>query len=245
MAWLLATRGPSAHHPFSWRETHDEAAYSEIFLVPSNGVVFWDRWIWLATGVCVFLFFGFGREAVGMYRTALLTVGVGRIWPGLKREAVRRPTGSTMSSMESRAKMLFRRKDSSSRTTWTSRSDASTSPSRSHLHSPTDGPISPKTATFLEAIREVPQGEHAEKGAPPQVKPSLLSRLTSWFHLASIMPRKRSSAPVPLAELTNEDATVRSTVSAGQRSGSLVSHMRHASADVWVKKEVRQGSEHT
>lgn len=197
-----------------------------------------DRWIWLATGFCIFVFFGCGREAMGMYRASLLAVGLGKVFPALRRDPTRRPKVSTVSSISSKAKMLFKRMSSTSTTTWTSTS------SNSRSHSQAEEPVSPKTANFLEVIREVSPERDVEKAAASRPKSSLVGRFTSLFGNSHLLSRKRSSAPVPLAELANGTATVRSEVSAGQRPASLVKHVRDTSSDVLVRKEVRQGSEH-
>ncbi|KAI7408359.1 hypothetical protein KC328_g96 [Hortaea werneckii] len=52
-------------------------------LTSGNGKIVFDRFIWLGCGIMVFLTFGFGKEAVGMYRNGLLAVGLGRLFPGL------------------------------------------------------------------------------------------------------------------------------------------------------------------
>lgn len=240
MLYIIALRFDSASQPFSWSETHNHDAYSAIFMVASNGVLFWDRWVWLVTGAFIFLFFGCGSEAIGTYRQALLKVGLGKLFPALGKEKTRRPTMSTISSISSKARMLFKRKDSMANTTWTT----SVSPaSPSHNNNASDEPISPETATFLETIREVRSDRDLEKAAPPptRAKPSLFSRIAS---LVSSVTHKRSSAPMGLTELTNETTTVRSEVSAGQRPASLIQHVRDTSSDVLVRKEVRQGSRH-
>lgn len=242
MLYLLATRAAFSKEPFNWAESHSHTAYTQIFFIPSHGQVFWDRWIWLATGVVVFIFFGFGREALGMYRSALLAVGMGRLLPALRRDASRRPTVSTLGSMSSKARLLFKRKSSSSagasRKTWTSSTATSQMTNSRRSDSTADEPVSPKTTTFLEAILEAPD---VEKAMPPRRQPSLFSRAAALFSRVGLATRKRSSAPL---ELANQDVTVKAMVSAGQRPASLVAQARSPGDVVVVRKEVRQGSEH-
>ncbi|KAI9661779.1 MAG: a-factor receptor [Bathelium mastoideum] len=99
-----------AHIPFSWEKIHDQEAWGEIVMVPGNGSVFTDHWIRVATGVLVFVFFGMGSEAMQMYRSALLAIGLGKIFPRLQKgRNSTSPSGST-SSFGSRAKVFIRGK---------------------------------------------------------------------------------------------------------------------------------------
>ena len=75
-----------AKYPFNWAETHSAENWRQLIMVPSGGQVVYDRWIWLAIGAVVFASFGLGREALTMYRTGLLTLGFGKVFPGLKED---------------------------------------------------------------------------------------------------------------------------------------------------------------
>lgn len=148
---------------------------------------------------------------------------------------------STLGSVGSRARLLFRRKTSSlstSQKTWTSSTSTSHVSSSRRSDGAVDEPISPKTTTFPEAIREVLD---VEKAAPPQTQLSLLGRVAAFFTRAGLATRKRSSAPL---ELTIQDVTMKATVSAGQRPASLIAQIMDPRDAVVVRKEVRQGSEH-
>ncbi|KAL9090178.1 MAG: hypothetical protein Q9165_005458 [Trypethelium subeluteriae] len=103
------------HIPYSWKLVHDAEAWNEIMMVPSYGVVLIDRWIRVATGISVFVFFGVGKEAMSMYQTALVTIGLGRIFPRLKQGRGSTSSGSS-SSFGSRAKAFVKEKWSGSRT---------------------------------------------------------------------------------------------------------------------------------
>ncbi|KAL2861112.1 pheromone receptor [Aspergillus lucknowensis] len=63
-------------HPYSWSSLH-EPTWSEIVMVPTNGEVYFDRWIPVAAGFMSFIFFGCGRDASRMYRSLLQWVGLG------------------------------------------------------------------------------------------------------------------------------------------------------------------------
>jgi pheromone a factor receptor len=250
--YLLALSASNLTESYSWTETHDWAAYNDIYLVASHGVVFWDRWIWLGAGLMVFLFFGCGREASAMYRTGLLAIGLGTVFPSLKRDPDRRPTVSMMSSISSKAKLLLKRNGSaSSSVTWTSTTTTTThstfTNSRSYSRAD-DATVSPKNPTFLEVIRETSTARDIEKASSPAApRPSLFWRILRIWSNGPLLRKDRpphSAPPMPLADLTSKGATVRSTVSAGQRPVSLVKHVRDTSSDVLVRKEIRQRSEH-
>lgn len=69
---------------YSWSEVHNES-WSKIIMVPSGGHVTIDRWVQIGCGFLVFIFFGFGTDAVAMYRSWLVTLGFTRFFPRLKR----------------------------------------------------------------------------------------------------------------------------------------------------------------
>lgn len=79
---------------FDWAQTHDPTPYdwNSIFFIPSGGVILFDRYIWLAGGLLIFLTFGFGREAIKMYRDMLVKIGLARFFPCLLQ------TGQTTTS---------------------------------------------------------------------------------------------------------------------------------------------------
>ncbi|KAF2719583.1 fungal pheromone STE3G-protein-coupled receptor, partial [Polychaeton citri CBS 116435] len=101
------------HSPYSWTEIHDTERWRTIVMIPSDGRVIFDRYIWLGGGIMVFVFFGMGKDAMAMYKGGLCTIGLGRVFPSLKAGQQALPPasyGSTFSSIGSKAKMLFRRK---------------------------------------------------------------------------------------------------------------------------------------
>ena len=222
-------------------------------MVPSEGRILYDRYVWLGAGVCVFLFFGFGKDAVSMYRSALLGFGLGKVIPILDPDH-RSSKGSmagTLSSIGSKAKLYFKRKDSVS--TWTTDSDVSRSTS-------TTSPLSPKQITFLETISEHPptpaktsrisgwlkaqssQPSDTGRGRPSQLDESRLKRLTTRL-LSKKATATPTNNPLPLGNITGQQVTVEAEVSSGLPSPTLMEHFRTTSEEVLVRKEVRQGSE--
>ena len=80
-------------------------------LVPTGGSVYYDRWIQIALGFGVFIFFGLGHDAQAQYRKWLLKAGFGRVFPGLYRQPSRGailPTSSQTGSFGSRTRSFFK-----------------------------------------------------------------------------------------------------------------------------------------
>lgn len=92
--------------PYSWSRIHGPS-WGHIILIPTVGSVTFDRWIQLAVGLTVFVFFGLGNDAMSMYRRWLLKMGFGKLFPTLRQRtqtSERRPsTGSETDSFSSRA----------------------------------------------------------------------------------------------------------------------------------------------
>lgn len=105
--------------PYSWSEIH-ASDWQVVTKVPTGGQVEMDRWIHVAAGFCLFIFFGFGSDATLMYRSALLKIGLGRWFPALHHPHIssKEQTSSSTSrfgSIGSRAKMAFRHRHESMR----------------------------------------------------------------------------------------------------------------------------------
>jgi pheromone a factor receptor len=88
---------------FSWDVVHGPKSKT-IEKVPMYGQVYYDRWIHVAAGFLLFLFFGLGRDAILMYQSTLVKLGFGRVFPSLKHPHIKTPHGS--SSSTSRAGLL-------------------------------------------------------------------------------------------------------------------------------------------
>ncbi|KAJ5776993.1 Fungal pheromone STE3 GPCR [Penicillium odoratum] len=78
-------------HSYSFSQVHHDG-WDKIIKVPTQGRVFFDRWTPVAIGVLIFIFCGFGRDAIRVYRTILWRLGFGHCFP-----SVSRPTNSQAS----------------------------------------------------------------------------------------------------------------------------------------------------
>jgi pheromone a factor receptor len=67
---------------FSWHQVLGPH-WNIILRVPTGGVLKPDRWIPIAASILLFVFFGLGHDAVEMYWSCLLKIGLGRIYPSL------------------------------------------------------------------------------------------------------------------------------------------------------------------
>lgn len=76
--FVLNVDRPRTH--YSWREVHD-SSWNAITMVPSNGAVAIDHWVRIVCGFLVFIFFGFGTDAVSMYRSWLVKLGFAKVFP--------------------------------------------------------------------------------------------------------------------------------------------------------------------
>jgi pheromone a factor receptor len=227
-----------AKHSFNWKDVHNPATWNSVIMVRSGGVVFYDRWIWLGNATAAFIFFGIGKEALDMYRTGLLTIGLGRIIPSLKSDR-HDSTTTTVNSFSSRAKMLFKRTSSSS--SWTSDSHTT---SKSDEAYPKNMALS--TIDENPSTNERPLGDNYKDRSTSYRTTRKLSALSK---LASMLPLRgethNANPPLPVPALSMQQGTVESAVISTPRTPSLAQHVRSISPDgLIIRKEVRQGSEH-
>lgn len=261
---MISQQAATEHLKFDWNRVHDLEEWKTIEMLPSGGRIVYTRYIWLASAFIVFLFFGFGRDATRMYAKGLQAVGLGRCLPFLKNNNLQTSPrtashSGTINSMSSKARLVFSRKSTSSRSWATdSRSSKATSPSMAE-------PLSPKTMRHMETVQEKYQDpapsaaklsaarlpgwltgsrtapSDIEKNAPTAPKRTYnhsgFQRLTSPFR--SVTPSEEM--PVPMNNIMKrQDVTVHSTVAAGSPfSSSRVADQ----GGVLVRKDVRQGSE--
>ncbi|KAL9125703.1 MAG: hypothetical protein Q9217_005132 [Psora testacea] len=99
--------------PYSWALVHGDD-WGDIMLLPTGGAVIFDRWIQIAFGFAIFLFFGMGHDAQEMYRKWLLVIGLGRVFPSLRQSSQDRrnlssSVGSQTNSVTSRTRLLIRK----------------------------------------------------------------------------------------------------------------------------------------
>lgn len=262
---MISRQAAVQHEPFDWSRDHDPRSWETIEKSPSYGQIVYTRYIWLGGAVVIFLFFGFGRDACGMYAKGLRAVRLNRCFPAL-RNNTQTPTrnasqSSTISSIGSKAKLVFGRKSNSA--SQSVKSWATDSRSSKATASSMAEPLSPKTMQHLETVQEhsrmpAPNGHtfttrlsgwvggrktatsDVEKNlpaAPQDAHCSGFRRLTSPFR--PVMAGEEM--PMPMNIMRTQDVTVHSTVVAGARSPST-SRVENQGV-VMVKKDVRQGSE--
>ncbi|TKA79987.1 hypothetical protein B0A55_02091 [Friedmanniomyces simplex] len=242
-AYTLSQNLAQAREKYSWSALHDPAQFSMIYMMPSNGRVLPEAYIWLAGGFFIFIFFGLGKDAVAMYRAGLLAMGFDKLFPSLKPGYTpRHSVSGTISSLGSKAKLMFKRKSSTS--SWLSDSLAS------RTTSITDA-LSPKTVNLLETIdehenaprvsprRQTAVNTDIEKVRVSEERPSVIGRM------ASILKRKPSVAQDGLAlfSMGGQHSAVHSNVSASHSTPSTDGPANTGGIEVIVRKEVRQASE--
>ncbi|MCJ1235234.1 a-factor receptor [Varicellaria rhodocarpa] len=184
--------------PYSWDAIHGPEWW-DIILVPTNGAVEIDRWIRIASGFVVFFGFGFGRDAKAMYRSWLLKIGLGRIFPRLHNDRLpsysQTASSTSHPSFSSKARKFFTQKLRYDRSTATF---SSTNPSVITTL-PTPSSSDPeKSLTHQNNISEpsaaIHTSTHIEKPPAHEPTPSVSSRrgIRSWFNLptARIFSRK-------------------------------------------------------
>lgn len=102
--------------PYDWEAIHAPGWSERIILVPTYGKLRFDRWIHFLMGFALFLFFGLGKDAVAMYRSWMLSIGLARLFPSLlsgggasSSPGVQSSIGSsiTLNSLGSRARAVF------------------------------------------------------------------------------------------------------------------------------------------
>lgn len=258
MAWLavsiplegfvIAQQTKTPHQPFDWNYTHNATKWDNVPMFPSNGMVNYTRYIWLGAGVCVFLFFGFGRDATRMYAQGLRAIGLDRCFLALRLENQSRVASTrnsraasvtgTFTSVSSKAKMLFTRKSSSPSPTDSQKTWATDSRSSNFTASADAEAVSPRTMTFLETVREDP-GRSA-----PETAETAKNRLSTWLR-AHGTPQFRTpkfdvegGRGVPLNDIERQD----------RPSGSRLPDLGRVESgkrppEVYVKKEFRVSSE--
>ncbi|KAI9818438.1 MAG: a-factor receptor [Pycnora praestabilis] len=141
--------------PYSWDLVHGPQWWN-IVMVPTGGVVEFDRWIWIASGFLLFIFFGLGKDALDMYRRALVSLGIAKVFPSLTQQANTQTLygNRTEGSFSSRAKLVFKKKHSMTES----------SPSRTDSISTevvTPSPSNPKK-TFI-AMAQLSSADHSVK----------------------------------------------------------------------------------
>ncbi|KAI7367639.1 hypothetical protein KC336_g21178, partial [Hortaea werneckii] len=210
--------------------------------IRSNGKIVFDRFIWLGCGIMVFLTFGFGKEAVSMYRNGLLAVGLGRLFPGLGSDHDRShiTVFGSIGSLGSKTKLYFTRKSSAASSWQTQSWQTDTSASHKIPDRPT---FSPTNQTFFDPIAE-DKGNVAVVGVAPAAgqRQSKLGRITSLFKSRST-PAQQSSEVFDLGCARGESLSSYPGEANIEKSPSALDGTASGGFEVIVKKEVRQSSE--
>ncbi|CAK4030981.1 Pheromone a factor receptor [Lecanosticta acicola] len=233
--------------PFQWSMTHPSfELWNTAMYVPSHGkIVFADRIIYVAGGFVIFLLFGWGKDAVKLYRDALLALGFGKIFPSLRPDYERHGSfAATVSTISSKAKMMFHKNKKES---W---SPTSTNFSATESMGTASTP-SPKQMAFLDSIRENRREDHqldsTAASAGKETKPSCpFCRFTPLFRGKKKTQQHDNyhhgeDSPFALGTLSTSPSNLNTTVSA--EPISLTSNHARSKSDVVVRTEVRQASE--
>jgi len=99
---------------FSWTRVHDRNVKHPVEFVRSAGRPLLNCWIPIVFGLSIFVFFGFGKEAVAMYRSELIAMGFGKFLPCLRQGSGELSSASSCNSkvpLVARVKALFKRED--------------------------------------------------------------------------------------------------------------------------------------
>lgn len=98
---------------FVWSEAHGPE-WGQIPKVPTGGLVGFDRWIALGTGILIFLFFGLGKDAKEMYSGWAIKLGLRRLMTRLgATKATTQPMTDTQLSLDSRVRLWHGQKSDS------------------------------------------------------------------------------------------------------------------------------------
>ncbi|KAK6428830.1 a-factor receptor [Oleoguttula sp. CCFEE 5521] len=254
-AFILYTQAYIQHEPFAWSTLHSAESWSKVEMTPSGGTARYIVYIWLGSGLAVFMFFGWGRDAAKMYRQGLMALGLGYFFPGLRDARVgggrQHSLAGTLSSVTSKAKLVFKRGSGvdGGHKSWISGSSSRGSKFDSTCSTDAE-PIPPKTAGFPPATIEeeahpscqptgsswlrTPAQHDLETGTLPATR---FERLTAAWKTPRVETMVVDHG-IALGELAPSQGSVRSMVESVPRS----IHMVGGKSAVVVRKEVRQGS---
>ncbi|KAF8443509.1 pheromone A receptor-domain-containing protein [Terfezia claveryi] len=71
--------------PYDWKLIHDPVMWADIYRIPTNGKVAFDKWMIIGAGLLLFLFFGFGQDANTMYKDWIVKAGLGKYWERMRK----------------------------------------------------------------------------------------------------------------------------------------------------------------
>ena len=146
---------------FSWTRVHDTNIKHPVEFVRSDGRPLLNCWIPIVFGLLIFIFFGFGKEAVAMYRSGLIAMGFAKVLPCLREGCGEQSSTSSSGHkypLVARLKALFKREDND--TTLTSMSFAERAAARRRtvrFDLPDDPHRESIPNTYIPAERAAPQ----------------------------------------------------------------------------------------
>ncbi|KAL4940717.1 hypothetical protein BDV06DRAFT_223797 [Aspergillus oleicola] len=222
-------------HAYSWSHLHGEV-WSTIVRVPTGGKVYFDRWIPVAAGYMCFVFFGCGRDASRVYRSALRPLGLDCCFGGVQTTSSGSfPRGTSGSSGDSRAYLI----------PGTGKHPTRTNPYQS-IGSPSIAASYAHSTNQRDLEKGLPSRNRTNTNITPKTRWAKLNTHLAWFgHPFSYSSRDiiRSSPHLAVPTGTN---TISTTAWAGssQSRGSIDLDTLPFSRDfIRVKQVIRQERE--
>lgn len=202
--YILCLNWPRNPAPYSWSRVHDKEAWSHFIYAPSEGTILPDRWIHIAGGFLIFALFGMGQDAKTTYKSWLLAIGMGKIFPQLDRTRTRNATGQGSGSSGSRVGLTASSKARSKQKT------SSTVESLTSVSS--HDPITPKTSSFsalhnpdlAPPVKEPQPAITHTKNVVPTQQHSLLARFGHALH-SPILPVRIMNIRLPMKPSRHEE----------------------------------------
>ncbi|KAL4870376.1 hypothetical protein BDV12DRAFT_61134 [Aspergillus spectabilis] len=213
-------------HSYSWSFLHGPT-WSTIMKVPTNGVVYFDRWIPIAAGFVSFIFFGCGKDASRMYRSVLQRVGLGSFFGPVQTTSTGSFPRNTSGSSGSRANLLQGSKSKEAQND-THRSSSTTSTENSNPD--------------LEKGKHTPfsNPQHYHQQSSNRRKQSWFKTHFSWFG----HPRREVARSNPHQALRTNTVHTNAWAGSSQSRGSIDLDTLEPRTDfIRVKQVIRQERE--
>ncbi|KAK5111223.1 hypothetical protein LTR62_005251 [Meristemomyces frigidus] len=225
--WVLYFNLQKPLEPFVWSEIHDPGTWNDIMMIPSQGKALYTVYVWLGGGFFIFVFFGFGKDAVEMYRGAAMKVGLDKVFPSLSpNNTPRHSTAGMFNSVSSKAKLFLRRKSES---VFGRKQDGGEDTTTT---ASIEEELSPMTGTFPHKLAaETSSFPRVEKGSKPYA-----SRRTPLQRLTSVLETNRQSSGFGNFSLAGGPSAAQSATSGGRS-------VTKGSLEVIVRGDVRQDTE--
>lgn len=230
-AYIIAVNAQQPLNSFSWSATHNAETWRKIVYIASHGHILYDRWLPLGFGILVFIFFGFGKDAVSMYKSCLTAMGLGKCIARMEVGGAK-VARAAASSFGGTTKSFV---------VWRQRLSASggSKASRSITSSTTDSVLL-KDEAYHIGVRRTPGQRTLEEveALHQRSKPGVFARMLSSLQAWRTRPASQGKS-MELENFTGETAVVRSTISVGSAGCFSLDEDRK----VLVSKEFRRSSE--